>query len=113
MAVVDNSYDLRVRKHGSSKRYLARSLCSSADLDLAVVEVVEDADEFWGGEVQPVSWAEALPELQARVHVIGFPTGGSTVCVTEGVVSRVDCRNFNLSNCPKHCPGDLLVVQAR
>ena len=33
------------------------------------------------------------------------------MCITEGVVSRVDCKNFNISNSPKHAPGQLLVVQ--
>jgi S1-C subfamily serine protease len=35
--------------------------------------------------------ATELPALQETVRVVGFPTGGKTICVTEGVVSRIDC----------------------
>jgi hypothetical protein len=87
---VDHGYDLRVRKHGSAKRYMARATCSSADLDLALVEIIEDTEEFWACDIPACEWAEALPSLQARVNVIGFPTGGSTVCVTEV------CRSLSL-----------------
>lgn len=37
-----------------------------------------------------LEFADKLPSLQDSVHVIGFPTGGRTICVTEGVVSRID-----------------------
>ena len=37
-----------------------------------------------------LEFATELPNLQESVHVVGFPTGGRTICVTEGVVSRID-----------------------
>jgi hypothetical protein len=37
-----------------------------------------------------LEFAAELPNLQESVHVVGFPTGGRTICVTEGVVSRID-----------------------
>mmetsp|Transcript_3694 Transcript_3694/g.10458 ORF Transcript_3694/g.10458 Transcript_3694/m.10458 type:complete len:743 (-) Transcript_3694:613-2841(-) len=37
-----------------------------------------------------LEFATELPALQETVHVVGFPTGGRTICVTEGVVSRID-----------------------
>jgi PDZ domain/Trypsin-like peptidase domain len=37
-----------------------------------------------------LEFAPELPALQESVHVVGFPTGGRTICVTEGVVSRID-----------------------
>jgi hypothetical protein len=30
------------------------------------------------------------PAMQEAVMVVGFPTGGDNVCVTKGVVSRID-----------------------
>jgi len=109
--VVDEATDIRIRKNGSSRRFRATALCSSAELDLAVVEIVDDdVDLFWEG-VKVVTMAPDLPSLQERVTVVGFPTGGNTVCVTEGVISRVDCKNYNISNSSKHSSGNLLVVQ--
>lgn len=50
----------------------------------------------------------------ARVRVlvqVGYPTGGTTICVTQGVVSRIDCKNYRLGyTAPQH-PGRLLVIQ--
>jgi hypothetical protein len=37
-----------------------------------------------------VQVAQALPAMQESVSVVGYPTGGDNVCVTKGVVSRVD-----------------------
>lgn len=34
--------------------------------------------------------ADRLPALRESVHVVGYPTGGTTICITEGIVSRID-----------------------
>lgn len=47
-----------------------------------------DDDEFWE-DVQPLE-INGLPAMQESVMVVGFPTGGDNVCVTKGVVSRID-----------------------
>jgi hypothetical protein len=47
--------------------------------------------------------AEGLPALQESVHVVGFPTGGKTICITEGVVSRIDFIPFSA--------GSMLAIQ--
>mmetsp|Transcript_149760 Transcript_149760/g.480938 ORF Transcript_149760/g.480938 Transcript_149760/m.480938 type:complete len:556 (-) Transcript_149760:86-1753(-) len=91
--VVANAIDVRVRPHGSAKRYAAKVTTYGPDVDLAVVEIEESvADDFWKsvGDTEPVELSESLPALQETVQALGFPTGGRTICVTEGVVSRVD-----------------------
>jgi S1-C subfamily serine protease len=108
--VTAHATDIRLRKHGHSKRYAAQVVCEGQDVDLAVVEVTEDADDFWDG-VPEVTWSSELPVLQSSVNVVGFPTGGRTICVTEGVVSRVDCSNYRLGASAAANPGLLLVVQ--
>lgn len=54
--------------------------------DIAMLTV--DDDEFWE-DVQPLE-INGLPAMQESVMVVGFPTGGDNVCVTKGVVSRID-----------------------
>ncbi|CAE8722774.1 unnamed protein product [Polarella glacialis] len=91
--VVANAIDIRVRPHGSARRYAGRVRTYGPDVDLAVVEIEASvADEFWASvaDAPPVMLAESLPALQETVRALGFPTGGRTICVTEGVVSRVD-----------------------
>ncbi|KAL8444177.1 hypothetical protein Emed_006349 [Eimeria media] len=74
-----------VRKHGNPKRYLARVLAVCHECDLALVTV--DEDSFWTG-VKPLIFGE-IPQLRETVAVLGYPTGGDQLSITEGVVSRV------------------------
>ncbi|CAE7695093.1 DEGP2, partial [Symbiodinium sp. KB8] len=63
------------------------------DVDLALVEIEDSvAEDFWAtvADAPRVELAESLPALQETVRALGFPTGGRTLCITEGVVSRVD-----------------------
>lgn len=91
--VVANAIDIRVRPHGSAKRYAAKVTTFGPDVDLAVVEIEESvAADFWKviGDISPVELSPTLPALQETVQCLGFPAGGRTICITEGVVSRVD-----------------------
>lgn len=55
-----------------------------------------DDDEFWR-DVQPLE-INGLPAMQESVMVVGFPQGGDNVCVTKGVVSRIDrCETCTLT----------------
>ena len=108
--VVEDAVDIRLSKAGASKRWRARVAAVGPDVDLATLQVTHDAEGFFKG-LEPVVWSDELPALQSRVTVRGYPTGGSTQCVTEGVVSRVDCKNYRLGHTAAAAPGDLLVVQ--
>lgn len=95
--LAQHAIDLRVRRHGSPRKFRAKIFSFAPDVDLALLELVGDEnsrDEFFGGNEQAlrdaVQFADEIPALQSRVTVCGYPTGGSTICLTEGVVSRVD-----------------------
>ena len=106
--VVENAIEIRVRKHGDSKRYIAKVLVTAPDMDLALVTVEDET--FWES-LEPVTFNRDLPSLQTQVHVVGFPAGGQTICVTEGVVSRIDCKNYRLGLTNSNNGGALLVIQ--
>lgn len=36
----------------------------------------------------------ALPSLQDEVEVLGYPSGGESLCVTKGVVSRIETQEY-------------------
>jgi S1-C subfamily serine protease len=85
--VVRAAVDIRVRQHGSTRRFPARIVVYAPDVDLAILDIVEEekADFFHGenhemtsGDVPESSlalqFAEELPALQESVHVVGFPT---------------------------------------
>ena len=119
--VVKSAIDIRVRLHGSTRRFPAQVVCYAPDVDLAILKILGDNEhaDFFGYSTtttttngdsgsntnnknndnlnhkrpkpsMALEFATELPALQESVHVVGFPTGGRTICVTEGVVSRID-----------------------
>lgn len=85
--VVIYGRDIRVQPAESSRKYDATLVAVSHELDLAVVQI--DDEQFDGGDAfLPI--AEGLPQQRDDVSVYGFPIGGETVSVTEGIVSRME-----------------------
>lgn len=52
---------------------------------------VED-DDFWQG-LTPLNFGQ-LPKLQEKVFVVGYPTGGENICISAGVVSRIQMQAY-------------------
>jgi len=96
--VVKSAIDIRVRPHGSTRRFPAKVIYYAPDVDLALLEIEDNSGEDFteATKSQKLRLASSLPRLQESVHVVGFPTGGTTVCITEGVVSRIDFNNDKL-----------------
>ncbi|CAJ1966561.1 unnamed protein product [Cylindrotheca closterium] len=116
--VVRSATDIRIRPHGSTRRYPAEVLYFGPDFDLALLKIKGEQEEIdffaengkdhicsSGKEpdakrkkfLHGLQFATDLPALHESVHVVGFPTGGNTICVTEGVVSRIDFLGFSKS----------------
>jgi len=72
------------------KKYKAKVLAVSHEADLAIL-TVEDKEFFKG--VKPLSLGE-LPDVQDEVVVYGFPEGGDTLCLTKGVISRIEHQEY-------------------
>lgn len=81
---------VHVRREGRPTKFPARVLCCAPAVDLALLTV--DDDSFWEN-LTPLQLAE-VPHLQDSVVVVGYPVGGDSICVTKGVVSRVDLRPY-------------------
>jgi S1-C subfamily serine protease len=90
-----------VQRHGIPKKYPATVVAVGHECDLALISVEDD--DFWVGTVA-LEFGQ-VPELQMSVVVVGFPTGGDNLCVTAGVVSRVDVHEY------AHSGFSLLCVQ--
>jgi S1-C subfamily serine protease len=87
--VSDQTY-LQVRRHGQSRKYVARMLAVSHESDLALL-TVDDAAFFDGAT--PIALGD-LPEIQQTVTVLGFPKGGDTLSTTRGVISRIEHQRY-------------------
>jgi S1-C subfamily serine protease len=88
--VVRDQTFVQVRRFGESRRYQAQVLFVSHQSDLALLTVDDPA--FFDG-IEPVPLGE-LPETQQEVHVHGFPMGGDTLSITEGVISRIEHQTY-------------------
>jgi S1-C subfamily serine protease len=99
--VVSYETFLQVRSHGQAKKYDAYVLAVSHEADLAVLGV-KDAAFFEG--IAPIEIG-GLPELQEPVVVCGFPTGGDTMSMTTGIVSRIENQTYI------HSFMDMLAIQ--
>ena len=84
--VVADQTLLEVQRQGSVNTYTAdvEFVCHSCDLAILKVD-----DEAFFENAQPLE-IDGLPDLQSRVNVYGFPTGGETISITEGIVSRIE-----------------------
>jgi len=85
---------IRVRKHGSAEKYVAKMVGVCHQCDLAVLTV--DDEKFWSN-VETLEFGD-IPSLQEAVTVIGYPTGGDSISVTKGVVSRVEETYYSHGN---------------
>ena len=85
--VVLYSSQIYVQPFDSSDRISANVVAVSPEMDLAILEL-EDATAFEG--LKPMDLLEELPKLRSEVQAYGYPTGGDSISVTEGVVSRIE-----------------------
>ncbi|OGR47675.1 MAG: hypothetical protein A2X40_10825 [Elusimicrobia bacterium GWC2_65_9] len=98
--VADSTY-LTVRRSGDVKRWLARIEFVAHDGETALLKV-EDPEFFKG--IEPVAFG-GLPAPRDKLAVYGFPTGGTELSITEGVVSRIGAVVYS------HSSRRLLAVQ--
>jgi len=85
---------VRVRKHGSAEKFVARVIGVCHQSDLAVLTVEDES--FWR-DVDCLEFGD-IPELQEPITVIGYPTGGDSISVTKGVVSRIEETYYSHGN---------------
>jgi len=88
--VIANQRFIQVKHAGEAKKYVAEVEFVAHDCDLAVLKVKDDS---FFTDVEPLAMGD-LPRMQDRVAVFGFPEGGDELCITEGVVSRVEYQNY-------------------
>ncbi len=88
--VVANTTFLEVQKYNLAKRYIAKVVAVSHELDLALI-TTEDKSFF--DNTKPLKIGD-LPESEDKILVFGYPMGGKTLSVTSGVVSRIEHQRY-------------------
>ena len=100
--VVSNARFITLTREGVSHPFTARVEFIGHDCDLALL-TLDDSDFFVG--TKPLLIGD-LPRIESAVSVYGYPLGGERLCVTRGVVSKIDFDTYSHSAVDSH-----LVVQ--
>eukprot|EP00746_Dinoflagellata_sp_MGD_P006469 gnl/MRDRNA2_/MRDRNA2_112660_c0_seq1.p1 gnl/MRDRNA2_/MRDRNA2_112660_c0~~gnl/MRDRNA2_/MRDRNA2_112660_c0_seq1.p1 ORF type:complete len:1148 (-),score=228.06 gnl/MRDRNA2_/MRDRNA2_112660_c0_seq1:96-3344(-) len=119
---VDSASALYLSREDHPNEVHARVVELAHDVDLAWITTLDgdaEGNSFWKnqGKAEPlkdvVKITEPLPELGAEVHVIGYPTGGDGITITQGIVSRIDGQHYpnGLLSTSRTSPERLPIVQ--
>ncbi|MCF7688079.1 MAG: trypsin-like peptidase domain-containing protein [Cephaloticoccus sp.] len=85
--VVLYASQVQVQASQSGDKISATVVANSPEIDLAVLEL--DDDSFFDTHA-PLVRTSTLPEVKDTVMAYGFPTGGSSLSITKGIVSRIE-----------------------
>lgn len=90
--VVSYATQIEIQANQSGTKIPAKVVAVSNGMDLAIIEP-EDASFF--DSHKPLDCARKLPELKDSVMAYGYPTGGSNLSITKGIISRIEFTGFN------------------
>ena len=90
--VVQYASQLQVQASGAGDKLAARVTAIAPGIDLAVLEL--DDPEFFASH-PPLERASVLPDGKDEVLAYGFPTGGASLSITKGIVSRIEFVPYN------------------
>ncbi len=83
---------VQVQANQSGDKLAATVEFVAPGIDLAVLKL---DDESFFDTHKPLARAAKLPAVKDAVLVYGFPTGGSSLSITKGIVSRVEFTSYN------------------
>lgn len=95
---VSNYRYIEIQKQNIAKRYPAKVEFVGHDCDLAVLTVY---DPTFYDDMIPLEFGP-LPAVNSTVQTCGFPLGGRTVSMTEGVVSRIEVGIYSHTQADSH-----------
>lgn len=85
--VVTFANTLAIQQNDSSDELPGKVTFLATDIDLAIVQL-DDATALSG--LAPPEFSPDLPRTRATVQTYGYPEGGTSLSVTEGIVSRIE-----------------------
>jgi len=85
---------IQVQGNQSGDKISARVEAVAPGIDLAVLKL---DDESFFDTRPPLPRANVLPAMKDAVMAYGFPTGGTSLSITKGIVSRIEFTVYNYS----------------
>src|SRR4030095_3754962 len=89
--VVKYASQIYVQPNQSSSYIPARVEAMTPGMDLAVLKL---DDESFFEKRGALPFAQELPRVKDNVNVYGYPTGGTELSVTQGIVSRIEYTDY-------------------
>jgi S1-C subfamily serine protease len=90
--VVGYASRVEIQASQSGDKYSATVVALAQGIDLAVLKL--DDESFFDTHA-PVARANLLPDVRDAVFAYGFPSGGNSLSITKGIVSRIEFVNYN------------------
>ena len=89
---------VQVQRRGDDEKHAAVVEAVGNECDLALLRVdslfaSSDGSSRGNGKTYALPLGP-LPPLQDEVEVLGYPAGGDSLCVTKGVVSRIEMQEY-------------------
>jgi S1-C subfamily serine protease len=90
--VVSYASQVQVQGGRSGDKINATVVAIAPGIDLAVLKLEDDS--FFKNHT-PLARATSLPAIKDAVLAYGFPTGGASLSITKGIVSRIEYATYN------------------
>jgi len=92
--VVTYASQIQVQANHAGDKVAASVVAVAPEIDLALLKL--DDESFFDSR-PAVGRAGTLPKVKDTVMVYGFPTGGTSLSITKGIVSRIEFAAYSSS----------------
>jgi S1-C subfamily serine protease len=92
--VIAYASQVQVQGNQSGDKISATVVAVEPGIDLAILKL---EDESFFDHRPPLPRASVLPQIKDPVLAYGFPTGGTTLSITRGIVSRIEFVPYGVS----------------
>ncbi|MEJ0008877.1 MAG: trypsin-like peptidase domain-containing protein [Steroidobacteraceae bacterium] len=93
--VVQYASQIQIQANQAGDKIEAKLIAITPQMDLAILSV--DDPSFF--KTHPaIPRAKPLPRIKDAVLAYGYPTGGSSLSITKGIVSRIEFVDYSLNN---------------
>src|SRR5512137_1407825 len=90
--VVLYASQVQVQAHQAGDKVSATVVAIAPGIDLALLKL---DDETFFDQHPPLARLATLPDVKDAVMAYGYPTGGSNLSITKGIVSRIEFTSYN------------------
>jgi S1-C subfamily serine protease len=91
--VVGYASQVQIQASQAGDKVSATVVAVARDMDLALLKL--DDESFFDSHA-PVGRASVLPNVRDQVFAYGYPTGGTSLSITKGIVSRIEFVGYSL-----------------